>query len=266
MADKEYKVIITNNGLEKLEEAMATGEKLVLTDMGFGDAYDEPYIPTVTQENLKHLIFKKPLTEGVVAEGVVRYKSTLLSTDPAGNFIELGLYLEDGSLFAVANIPRLEHRHSDSGSVTETDVTIAMVAENAENITIAITSGIYVSKDYANTYYIRTDGENNILANISLNNFRINNLKAGILQTDAANVSQLEKIGQILLYSGVNTPSDCKDCDGNSYSRVGETAELYQVIGTLYGKGDGLLTFNVPKLDPPFPQYPDIRYIIKYKY
>lgn len=263
MAD--YKVIITNNGLEKLEQAMANGEKLVLTEMGFGDAYGEPYIPTVNQEDLKHKIFSKPITEATVTEGVVRYKSTLLSTDPEGNFIELCLYLEDGSVFALANIPRLEHVHSDSGSVTETDVTLALVAENAENITISITSNIYVSKDYANTYYLRTDGENNILNNISLNNHKLTNVKAGYSAMDAPNISQLVPIGTVLLWAGVNTPANAKDCDGNSYSRLGDTAELYKVIGTLYGKGDGTLTFNVPRLNPPSADYSDLRYIIKYK-
>ena len=261
----DYQVVITNNGLTKLEEAMASGTQLVLTEMGFGDAYGEEYIPTVTQEDLKHKIFSKEITEATVSEGVVRYKSTLLSTDPEGNFIELCLYLDDGTVFAIANIPRLEHRHSDSGSVTETDVTIAMVAENASNITISVTSNIYVSKDYANTYYLRTDGENNVLNNISMNNYKITNLKEGSLSTDAAAISQLVPIGTVLLWAGVNTPSNAKDCDGLSYSRIGEMAELYQVIGTLYGSGDGALTFNVPDIEPPASNA-DLRYIIKFRH
>lgn len=263
MAD--YKVLITNNGILKLEEAMAAKDKLVITDMGFGDAFGEPYIPSVTQTDLKNLVFKKPVVEATVSEGVVRYKSTLLSTDPEGNFVELGMYLEDGTLFAVANIPRIEHRHSDSGSVTETDVTMVLAAENAENITISVASNIYVSKDYANSYYLRTDGENSIKKDISWNNNKIVSLKSGTAALDATNVSQLLPIGTVFLWAGVNAPSNAKDCDGNSYSRVGAMSELYKVIGTLYGKGDGSLTFNVPKLSPPDPSFSTLRYMIKYK-
>ena len=260
----EYKVIITNNGLNKLENAMATGEKLILTEMGFGDAFGEEYIPTVTQQDLKHKIFSKPIIEANVTEGTVRYKSMLLSSDPSGDFLELGLYLNDGSLFAVANIPKLEHRQAESGAVTETDVTLVLVAENAQNITIQVNSEIYVTKDYANTYYLRTDGENNVLENISLTNHKITNLAPGTLNTDAAVVNQLAPVGTIFLISMPENPSNCKDADGAEYPRVGEMAELYRAIGTLFGGSS--TTFKVPKLDPPFPTYGDtIRWVIKYK-
>jgi phage-related tail fiber protein len=264
MAD--YKVIVTNTGLDKLEDALANGSTLVIKEMGFGDAYGEEYIPSATQLDLKHKIYSKDVTEAIAAEGVVKYKTTLLSTDPSGDFIELGLYLDDGSLFAVANIPKLEHRQSDSGSVTETEITLALAAENAQNVTIAISSDLYITKDYANTYYLRTDGNNLMTTNLSLANFKITELKTGTESTDATNVSQLLPVGSIYLYAGVSTPSNAKDCDGLSYSRLGEMATLYQVIGTLYGKGDGSMTFNVPNLTSPDPSNPNIRYVIKYKY
>lgn len=266
MADKlEYQVIVTNNGLDKLEEAMATGIPLVIETMGFGDAFEEEYIPVVTQEDLKHKILEKPIVEAISAEGVVRYRSVLLSTDPSGNFIELGLYLNDGTLFAVANIPRLEHRQALTGAVTETDVTMILVAENAQNVTINVSSDLYVTKDYANTYYLRVDGNNNVTSNLSMNNNKLTNIKEGTQDSDAATIKQTRNIGDVYLYAGVHTPDDAKECDGIAYSRLGNTAALYKVIGTLYGRGDGSMTFNVPKLDPPFPDYPNIRYVIKYK-
>ena len=58
MTDLQYQVILTNNGLDKLVEAMATGIPLVLETMAFGDAFEEEYIPTVTQEDLKHKILE----------------------------------------------------------------------------------------------------------------------------------------------------------------------------------------------------------------
>lgn len=260
----EYKVILTNNGLDKLENAMATGESLVLKEMGFGDAFGEEYVPTVTQQDLKHKIFSKQLSEAIVSEGTVRFKTMLLSTDPSGDFLELGLYLDDGSLFAVANIPKLEHRQSDSGAVTETEITIVMVAENAQNVTIEVSSNIYVTKDYANTYYIRTDGQNNVLENISLTNHKITNLAPGTLGTDAASINQLAPVGAIFLIAGPENPSNCIDADGLEYPRVGDKAELYRAIGTLFG--GSATTFKVPKLDPPFETYGDtIRWVIKYK-
>lgn len=46
------------------------------------------------------------------------------------------------------------------------------------------------------------------------------------------------------------SPEDAKDfliCDGSAYSRVTYSA-LFEVIGTQYGEGDGMTTFNVPDL------------------
>lgn len=263
MAD--YKVVVTNNGLDRLEQAMASGEPIVVSKMGFGDAFGEPYIPNPTQVDLKNKRIEKPVVEAIAAEGVVRYRSVMLSTDPSGDYLELGLYLDDGSLFAVANIPRLEHRQSLTGAVTETDVSMILAAENAENVVLEVSSDIYVTKDYSNTYYLRTDGNNSMAADLSMSNHKIANLEPGSLGTDAASVSQTMEIGTVYLYAGVNTPPDAKECDGWTYSRLGDTAALYKVIGTLYGQGDGAMSFNVPKLDPPFEAYPNIRYVIKYK-
>lgn len=271
MADTEYKVILTNNGLDRLESAMASGESLVITHMVFGDGGGEPYEPTVTQTGLKNTILTKELTEAIVSEGTVRFKSLLLSTDPSGDFVELGLLLDDGSLFAVANIPKLEHRQEDSGAVTETEISMIMVAENAQNVTINVSSDVYVAKDYANSYYLRTDGNNGAIADIPMGSHKITDLKAGTAAFDAANVSQLLPIGSIYLEAGSRLGKEgtlnTKICDGAEYPTVGDTALLYKTIGTLFGRGSASNTFRVPNLAPPFPEYADeIRYVIKYKY
>ena len=260
-----YKVIVTQNGLDKLEQAMAQGYKLVITEMRFGDAYGEEYVPTVDQLDLKHTILRKEVSEAVVSEGLCKYKSVLLSTDPTGTFLELGLFLDDGSMFAIANIPRLEHVQSLSGSVSETEVSMILAAENADNITINVSSAVYVAKEYADTYYIRTDGNNTILENIDMNQHKLTGLKNGTLSSDAATLEQTLDIASIYLYAGIDTPWHSLECDGQSYSRLGDTQELYKRVGTLYGKGDGTLTFNVPNIPAPFEEYPTIRYLIKYK-
>jgi microcystin-dependent protein len=50
---------------------------------------------------------------------------------------------------------------------------------------------------------------------------------------------------QILLYAGTVAPLGWVFCDGSAVSRV-NFAELFAVIGTTYGPGDGSTTFNVP--------------------
>lgn len=54
-------------------------------------------------------------------------------------------------------------------------------------------------------------------------------------------------IGNIIAFSGSNIPDGYLVCDGSAVSRY-EYQDLFNVIGTLYGNGDGTNTFNVPNL------------------
>lgn len=55
------------------------------------------------------------------------------------------------------------------------------------------------------------------------------------------------KAGFIYVHPGEECPNGFLWCDGAEYSRT-EYAELFAVIGTRYGAGDGSTTFNVPNL------------------
>jgi len=51
--------------------------------------------------------------------------------------------------------------------------------------------------------------------------------------------------GTILPYGGISAPTGYLLCDGSSISRT-TYLDLYNVIGTYYGSGDGATTFNLP--------------------
>lgn len=53
------------------------------------------------------------------------------------------------------------------------------------------------------------------------------------------------KVGTILYYSGSDIPEGWKKCNGEAISRE-VYSELFEVIGTRYGSGDGVNTFNLP--------------------
>lgn len=52
-------------------------------------------------------------------------------------------------------------------------------------------------------------------------------------------------IGVVLPFAGSGAPNGYLICDGQEISRT-EYPELFKVIGTTYGEGDGSTTFNVP--------------------
>ena len=59
-------------------------------------------------------------------------------------------------------------------------------------------------------------------------------------------------VGSITLYAGDTAPSGYMLCDGSAISRT-DYADLYNIIGTIYGDGDGSTTFNLPNLKGNVP-------------
>ena len=59
-------------------------------------------------------------------------------------------------------------------------------------------------------------------------------------------------VGSINLYAGSTAPTGWLICDGSAVSRT-TYANLFSVIGTTYGTGDGSTTFNLPNLKRRFP-------------
>ncbi len=62
-----------------------------------------------------------------------------------------------------------------------------------------------------------------------------------------SNVWADNPIGSIIPYGGATAPSGYLLCDGSAISRT-KYAELFAVIGTSFGAGDGSTTFNLPDL------------------
>lgn len=59
-------------------------------------------------------------------------------------------------------------------------------------------------------------------------------------------------LGTILEYSGGTAPKGYMICDGSAISRT-KYSELFNLIGTTYGNGDGSTTFNLPDLQGKIP-------------
>lgn len=69
-------------------------------------------------------------------------------------------------------------------------------------------------------------------------------------------------IGSISTYAGDDTPDGCLVCDGSAVLRT-TYSELFAVIGTKFGAGDGTSTFNLPNIIDPTT--PALKHLIKAK-
>jgi microcystin-dependent protein len=59
------------------------------------------------------------------------------------------------------------------------------------------------------------------------------------------------KVGGIILFGGNTIPTYWLECDGSAISRTAYS-ELFAIIGTTYGTGDGSTTFNIPDVRDRF--------------
>ena len=59
-------------------------------------------------------------------------------------------------------------------------------------------------------------------------------------------------VGSISLFAGTTAPNGWLICDGSAVSRT-TYADLFAVIGTTYGTGNGSTTFNIPNLKGRVP-------------
>jgi len=75
------------------------------------------------------------------------------------------------------------------------------------------------------------------------------NYEATRYDFDGANLTGIEGIptATIVPWSDSSVPTGFLECNGSAVSR-GTYADLFAIIGTTYGSGDGSTTFNVPDL------------------
>ena len=93
------------------------------------------------------------------------------------------------------------------------------------------------------------NGTGGMRAALDMGGYRINNLSDGVLDSDAATggqaVANTVPLGAVLDYWGDFPPTNYLFCYGQEISRT-EYADLFAVIGTSAGVGDGATTFNLP--------------------
>ena len=107
------------------------------------------------------------------------------------------------------------------------------------------------------------DGRVAMKGNINAGGFRVCNLANGVLATDAVNKGQLDSlnvgvsdemmqildllqpVGDIKASVLAENHGNWLICNGQAISRT-EYSELYALIGTRFGAGNGVTTFNVP--------------------
>lgn len=116
--------------------------------------------------------------------------------------------------------------------------------------------------DGLNDCFLR-DGRATMMGDLKMGNFQVKNIANGTVNTDAVNKGQLDKatsdldvalkelinkfwkVGDIKASVKGENHDNWFLCDGQEVNRVTYSA-LFEIIGTNFGEGDGVTTFNLP--------------------
>lgn len=100
------------------------------------------------------------------------------------------------------------------------------------------------STTYAVGNYVRKTGTSELYASLTNNNLN-HVLPSQTNNTDWQYIQTGNPTGSLLDFAGSSAPDGYLLCDGTAVSRT-TYANLFAVIGIVYGSGDGSTTFNVP--------------------
>lgn len=97
---------------------------------------------------------------------------------------------------------------------------------------------------------LNKDGSNAATGDLNIGGFKLTNIANGTSNNHAASVSQVNALvptGSIIATAVSAAPAGWLFCAGQAENRT-TYAALFAAIGTTYGAGDGVTTFNLPDL------------------
>ena len=219
---KEYYTVLTDIGAAKMAAAVTTGKKVVITEFAVGDGFGAKYSPSQEQTALKNEVYRGKIDDYSTEKNKIKVSGIIPAE--VGGFIvrEAGAFDEEGDLIAITNLAETEKPYPFDGITYQLQI----------NITITVTTAQFpaIEVDSISTKKMRE---------------MVNNAKREIYNL-------LARPGKIDVYAGNGEPPfGFLLCNGAEISRL-TYADLFAAIGTSYGEGDGVNTFNLPDLTARF--------------
>lgn len=89
------------------------------------------------------------------------------------------------------------------------------------------------------------DGRAPMTGALDMNNFAIINVAPGTTTGSVATIAQASPLASVMDYAGPTPPAGWAFCAGQAISRTAYS-DLFAIIGTTFGAGNGTTTFNLP--------------------
>ncbi|MGE8050609.1 phage tail protein [Pseudomonas monteilii] len=131
------KPLITKAGLAAIWNATSTGVQAEIAYIGLGS---QGYTPTVDQKALRAQVVKYPISGGEKLSSSLIHLTAMADDDKAFWVREVGIYLADGTLFAVWSSPDTPLTYKAAGTELLMAYDLSLEALPADSVTIVSTA------------------------------------------------------------------------------------------------------------------------------
>lgn len=268
---QKYYALLTQAGQAAMVRAAGFGETIRLTHMAVGDGNGTDIAPTQEMTALVNEVYRAPINalapDDDVADLLV---ADIIIPHEIGGWTasELGIYDADGNLFAIASVPPTYKPTMLDGGTTELHFRMLIALRNADKIELIVDpTVILASREYVNQQLsaVKIPCEKHVKDKGNPHEVTWGQTKDKPVKfppeahshsvTDISGLSaELQgatPVGLIELYTMTTIPPRRLKANGAALSRT-TYADLFAAIGTTYGAGDGVSTFNIPDLRGEF--------------
>lgn len=239
--------ILTDIGRQKRAEAMISGIHVKVEKFVVGDGNGDSYTPTGTETTLKNEKYRTYIgSMGLDKSNKATWQITSVIPEDIGGFYirEYGLIDADGDLIAIGTCDAINKPDPAEGKIYSLAMVIYMTMLNAVSFEFSINYDGYVTYQYLFDEYV---AQTHNIADKAITSEKIANKAVTKTQLADEIANALWPPGAIL-YTAKSTPDvGWLVADGSAVSRT-VYAALFAAIGTKYGAGDGVNTFNLPDL------------------
>lgn len=149
----EFYSLVTDIGVQKINEALANGTKLDLAFIAVGDSNGNYYEPTIEQTTLVNECWRGAVLE--VNQDSQFYAKTLIPYSVGGFYIrEIGVFDSDNNLLIIGKQPETYKPVESEGSAKELWIKVILEAINPDVIELKIDPSIqYATTEFVNNLF-----------------------------------------------------------------------------------------------------------------
>ncbi|EMH0680444.1 phage tail protein [Klebsiella aerogenes] len=156
----EYYVLITDAGAALQAAALANGTTVNLSSFGIDDGNGEDITPDAAQTALINQVYSGDISSLAVStsDDSVLVAQCIVPATSGGYVIRgVGIYTDDGTLYAVGNFPDQSKPDADSGYAASLEILVNLAVSDTAAITLTVVAADSLTEEQADQLYLRQD-------------------------------------------------------------------------------------------------------------